>query len=51
MPSRRQTRAAVTATSTPIMIIDQPIGFADAPGTRLGVRGVVGGRRVFQGEF
>ena len=24
---------------------------ADAAGTRLGVRGVVGGRRVFQGKF
>src|SRR6202166_1691653 len=32
MPSRRQTSVALTATSTPIVIIDQPIGFRFRPG-------------------
>jgi hypothetical protein len=32
IPSRRQTSAALTATSTPITIIDQPIGFRMRPG-------------------
>ena len=32
VPSRRQTRAALTATSAPITIIDQPTGFRMCPG-------------------
>ena len=32
MPSRRQTRAALTATSTAITIVDQPTGFRMWPG-------------------
>ncbi len=32
MPSRRQTSVALTATSTPIVIMDQPTGLRARPG-------------------
>ncbi|MGY4340796.1 hypothetical protein [Bradyrhizobium sp. LM2.9] len=50
MPSRRQTSAALTATSTAIMIVDQPIGLRTRPGRGSDSRSSAGGGSFGEGS-